>query len=162
MIFGLAGHPREMPYRHLPVRTAVLKQHKRRQETVHSLEHRYTFGYIGMENLERASRIGGPVVGHHFPEAIGNLGLYSLEEGILTVGADAYHHALFLNAFKQKIEILRCSLQIGIHITHEIRVCIVETGFDGCAQSGIFHKTDIIQVLAACADFLNAVQATVR
>ena len=100
-----------MPYGDLAERTSILQQNEGRQETVHPLEHRNPSGGLRADDLKRAARVPGSVVGHHIPEPVGDSGLHPLERRVLAVSPVSCHQGVNLHSVDQKVEILLCHNQ---------------------------------------------------
>ena len=150
-----------MPYRHLSETAAILEQDKRRQEPVHSLEHRDLLGRVRADDLEGATGVLRPVVSHHIPESVGDFGLDPLEGGVLAVRPVACHQGVILHSVQQQVEILRSGLKVGVHIADIFRESVVESGLYSRAESGVSGETDVEDVLVAGADLLDQPEAAV-
>ena len=67
-----------------------------------------------------------------------------------------------LKILQEKVEIFRISLEIGIHVTYQFRLRIIETGFQGGAQSGIPAIGDIVEIRIHGTGGFDAFEAAVH
>ena len=67
-----------------------------------------------------------------------------------------------LKILQEKVEIFRISLEIGIHVTYQFRLRIIETGFQGGAQSGIPAIGYIVEIRIHGTGGFDAFEAAVH
>src|SRR5574344_1410040 len=153
MEFGLSGYTWIMVDGYLFEPAVLLKHYQGWKKSVHPDKERNPFGIFSLYHFQRASCVCSGVSCHQSAKPIGNFRLNTFEVRILSVGPDACDKRKFICIGEENVEVERICLKVGVNISHPLRLSIIDSRFDGGAQSSVAIETKIKEMMTCLAFF---------